>query len=208
MVKAMKLRFNENNFFNSFHEVINTMRDVVFTSFGPFRDVVHNPSILVAAEAAAVVSAAGGRAGVEHLEVTYLAAERCAQSLGDGPLRIHLGLAASRSRVTVERWGRPESGSEPDNAGSLGPVRAGDALLLASGGAEPLVAALRAEGVMAELSDDAGGFVCNALLWASLASGADSCFVHLPLLDDAEAQEVGRCLGRALCRWLAGEAGV
>ena len=61
---------------------------------------------------------------------------------------------------------------------------------------------------MAELSDDAGGFVCNALLWASLASGADSCFVHLPLLDDAAAQEVGGCLGRALCRWLAGEAGV
>lgn len=184
------------------------MRDVVFTSFGPFRDIVHNPSILVASEAAAVVAAAGGRAGVEHLEVTYLASERCAQSLGNGPLRIHLGLAASRSHVTVERWGHPESGSEPDNAGALGPVRAAGALPLASRGAEPLAEALRAEGVMAELSDDAGGFVCNALLWSSLASGADSCFVHLPLLDDAAAQEVGGCLGRALCRWLAGEAGV
>ena len=181
------------------------MRDVVFTSFGPFRDIERNPSILVAAEAAAVVAAAGGRSGVEHLEVTYLAAERCAQSLGRGPLRIHLGLAASRPLVTVERWGCPESGTEPDNAGALGPVRANEALRLESRGAEPLVAALRAEGVMAELSDDAGGFVCNALLWASLASGADSCFVHLPLLDDAEAREVGRCLGRALCRWLAVE---
>ena len=182
------------------------MRDVVFTSFGPFRDIVLNPSILVAAEGAAVVAAAGGQAGVEHLEVTYLAAARCALSLGDGPLRIHLGLAASRSHVTVERWGHPESGTEPDNAGALGPVRAAGALPLQSHGAEPLVAALRLEGVAAELSDDAGGFVCNALLWSSLASGADSCFVHLPLLDDAEAQEVGRCLGRALCRWLAGEA--
>lgn len=182
------------------------MREVVFTSFGPFRDCEHNPSILVAAEAAAVVSAAGGRARAEQLEVTYLAAERCAQSLGRGPLRIHLGLAASRTEVTVERWGHPESGTEPDNAGALGPNRGVNAAPLQSLCAERLVEALRLEGLVAALSDDAGGFVCNALLWASLASGADSCFVHLPLLTDAEAQEVGRCLGGAVCRWLAREA--
>ena len=184
------------------------MRDVVFTSFGPFRDIAVNPSILVASEAAAVVSAAGGRARAEQLEVTYLAAERVAQSLGRGPLRIHLGLAASRTGVTVERWGHPESGAEPDNAGALGPVRGGEAAPLQSHGAEPLAEALRLEGVLAALSDDAGGFVCNALLWSSLASGADSCFVHLPLLSASEAQEVGRGLGRAVCRWLAGEARV
>ena len=40
------------------------MREVVFTSFGPFRDIEHNPSILVASEAAAVVAAAGGRKGI------------------------------------------------------------------------------------------------------------------------------------------------
>jgi pyroglutamyl-peptidase len=204
----MKMRFDVNRFFISFHDVRYTMRDVVFTSFGPFRDIVHNPSILVAAEAAAVVAAAGGRAGVEHLEVTYLAAARFAASVGDGPLRIHLGLASSRSHVTVERWGHPESGSEPDNAGALGPVRSEGAAPLQSHRAEPLAEALRLEGVTVELSDDAGGFVCNALLWSSLASGADSCFVHLPLLDDDEAQEVGRCLGRAVCRWLTGEARV
>ena len=182
------------------------MRDVVFTSFGPFRDIEHNPSILVASEAAAVVAAAGGRARAEQLEVTYLAAERFAHSIGRGPLRIHLGLAASRTEVTVERWGHPESGTEPDNAGALGPVRGMEAAPLQSHGAEPLAEALRLEGVSAALSDDAGGFVCNALLWSSLASGADSCFIHLPLLSADEAQEVGRCLGRAVCRWLAGEA--
>lgn len=184
------------------------MRDVVFTSFGPFRDIEHNPSILVASEAAAVVAAAGGRARAEQLEVTYLAAERFALSIGRGPLRIHLGLAASRTQVTVERWGHSESGTEPDNAGEIGPVRGMEARPLQSRGAEPLAEALRAEGVLVALSDDAGGFVCNALLWSSLASGADSCFVHLPLLSAEEAQEVGRCLGRAVCRWLAGEARV
>ena len=204
----MKLRFDVNRFFDLFHEVNNTVRDVVFTSFGPFRDIEHNPSILVASEAAAVVAAAGGRARAEQLEVTYLAAERFAHSIGRGPLRIHLGLAASRTGVTVERWGHPESGTEPDNAGALGPVRGMEAAPLQSHGAEPLAEALRLEGVSAALSDDAGGFVCNALLWSSLASGADSCFVHLPLLSADEAQEVGRCLGRAVCRWLAGEARV
>jgi pyroglutamyl-peptidase len=206
LVKAMKLWFGVNRFFDLFHEVNNTVREVVFTSFGPFRDIEHNPSILVASEAAAVVAAAGGRARAEQLEVTYLAAERFAHSIGRGPLRIHLGLAASRTEVTVERWGHPESGTEPDNAGALGPVRGMEAAPLQSHGAEPLAEALRLEGVSAALSDDAGGFVCNALLWSSLASGADSCFVHLPLLSADEAQEVGRCLGRAVCRWLAGEA--
>lgn len=202
----MKLRFGVNRFFDLFHEVNNTVREVVFTSFGPFRDIEHNPSILVAAEAAAVVAAAGGRARAEQLEVTYSAAERFAESLGRGPIRIHLGLAASRPGVTVERWGHAESGTEPDNAGALGPVRGMEAAPLQSHGAGPLAEALRLEGVSAALSDDAGGFVCNALLWSSLASGADSCFVHLPLLSADEAQEVGRCLGRAVCRWLAEEA--
>ena len=201
----MRFRFGSNRFFDSFHELNNTVREVVFTSFGPFRDIEHNPSILVASEAAAVVAAAGGRARAEQLEVTYLAAERFAHSIGRGPLRIHLGLAASRPGVTVERWGHPESGTEPDNAGALGPVRGMEAAPLQSHGAEPLAEALRLEGVSAALSDDAGGFVCNALLWSSLASGADSCFVHLPLLSADEAQEVGRCLGRAVCRWLAGK---
>ena len=180
------------------------MREVLFTSFGPFRDIVHNPSILVASVAAAAVCRAGGKATALELPVTYAAVASAAVMLGREPLRLHLGVAASRTLVTVEQWGKPESGEEADNDGEVGPDVGPDAVALRSSSAERLQAALREEGVDVALSEDAGGFVCNAMLWHSLQAGADACFVHVPALTDEAAELLGLKLGRAVIRLLGG----
>lgn len=178
------------------------MREVVFTSFGPFRDVLRNPSILVAAAAVTEVGRLGGAASSVVLSVTYAAASTAAAQLPAGAARVHVGVASSRPVVTVERRGRPESGDEPDNDGIVGPADAGDRLPRESRAAAVLVAALREEGAEAELSEDAGGYVCNALLWHSLGTEEETCFVHVPSLSEAAAEALGRQLGRAVVRWL------
>ena len=63
--------------------------------------------------------------------------------------------------------------------------------------------ALVQEGEAAALSDDAGGYVCNALLYASLRLDGEACFVHVPMLDDAGAVATGQRLGGAVVRLLA-----
>lgn len=184
------------------------MREVVFTSFGPFREVLRNPSILVAQAAVAEVGRAGGAVSSVALPVTYAAAATASAQLPVGAARVHVGVAASRPAVTVERRGRPESGDEPDNDGVVGPSDPGNRLPRESRTAEALVAALREEGVEAELSEDAGGYVCNALLWHSLGTEEDTCFVHVPSLTDEAAEALGRQLGRAVVRWLDTIGGV
>lgn len=85
-----------------------------------------------------------------------------------------------------------------DAAGEL-PVSASlDALappfLTSTLACDEIVTCLRAAGYEAELSQDAGGYICNAVLFHSLAAGAASqCavgFVHIPT--DAAANPAGR----------------
>lgn len=180
------------------------MKEVVFTSFGAFREIAANPSILVAKRAADLVAAAGCRVELFELPVTFAAAASFPGRPSAAGLRVHVGVAASRATVTVERWGRPESGQEPDTAGCLGPTAPDGATPRRSAPAEALVEALCLEGEAASLSDDAGGYVCNALLYASLRSDGQACFVHVPLLSEADAEETGRRLGRAVVRLVLG----
>ncbi|HLI25469.1 MAG TPA: hypothetical protein VKZ60_00275 [Chloroflexota bacterium] len=125
---------------------------------------------------------------------------------------LHLGLAASRTALTVERWAHNVADFPvPDNRGAQprgeplaedGPARL--AATLPVGAA---VRALAAAGVPAAPSDTAGQFVCNAVLYAALRRAAAArCagpvgFVHLPGPQALPLAAQERALERLL-RWL------
>ena len=101
------------------------------------------------------------------------------------------GQAARRAAVSVERFARNlDDANAPDNAGALR-----RAVRIAEGGPERLetrasvqaiARAIRAAGIPARVSTDAGGFVCNHLYFGALRylGGLDrpvpAIFLHLP----------------------------
>ncbi|MBX5493099.1 MAG: pyroglutamyl-peptidase I [Chloroflexi bacterium] len=125
---------------------------------------------------------------------------------------LHLGLAASRPGLTVERWAHNVADFPlPDNRGAQprgeplaedGPTRLAATLPVAAA-----VHALAAAGVPATPSASAGQFVCNAVLYASLRWAAAARFagpvgfVHLPSPQTLALDTQERALERLL-RWL------
>lgn len=106
-------------------------------------------------------------------------------------LVVCLGQAGGRSRIGVERVAiNIDDARAPDNAG----VQPIDEAIAAGGPpayfstlpVKAMVAAMRAAGVPAELSNSAGTYVCNHLMYgvlhflAATGRGARSGFVHVP----------------------------
>lgn len=141
-----------------------------------------------------------------------LAAERAvaaAEALQPDAI-VCLGQAAGRHAVTPERLAvNRMDASQPDNAGYQPCGEAiepgGPGVCFSTLPNEALVNAIRAEGVPAALSDSAGTFVCNSLLyamlrWAARQGKAIPCgFVHLPRPDEAlNAEAIARAVTAAL----------
>jgi pyroglutamyl-peptidase len=104
-------------------------------------------------------------------------------------LVVCFGQADGRARVEVERFalnfdeGSDEAGET--RTAEIGP--GGPAAYRSSLPVDEIVDALRAEGIPAAASRDAGGFLCNHVFYALMAalaqrSGMRGGFVHLPLL--------------------------
>jgi pyroglutamyl-peptidase len=128
---------------------------------------------------------------------------------------LHLGLAAGRPAITVERWAHNLADYVvPDNAGAQPrgePLReAGAARLACSLGVEQAVAALAAAGAPAAASDTAGTYVCNAVLYATLDWAAAERytggvgFIHVPALETVALADQERAL-EGLLRLLTGD---
>jgi pyroglutamyl-peptidase len=156
------------------------MTRVLVTGFEPFGENDVNPSALVAEALDGVV-----------LPVSY---ERAGDELRRAvderrpDLVVCFGLAADRTAIAVERYAHNfDEASTTDNDGTAGsgrPIDAAGPLALASMlPVDEIVAALRAEEIPAEVSRDAGGYLCNHVMYALLWSGARGGFVHLPPLD-------------------------
>ena len=107
-----------------------------------------------------------------------------------------LGQAAGRHEITPERVAvNRMDASRPDNAGWQPrdePIEPnGPAELSSTLPVQAMVEAIRAEGVPTRLSDSAGSFVCNSLMyamlhWAARQERAIPCgFIHLPRPDAA-----------------------
>jgi len=156
------------------------MTRVLVTGFEPFGENDVNPSALVAEELDGVI-----------LPVSYERAAgelRRAIAARNPDLVVCFGLAADRTSITVERYGHNlDEASTTDNDGAAGsgsPIDPAGPLALASTlPVDEIVAALRAEEIPADVSRDAGGYLCNHVLYALLRSGSQGGFVHLPPLD-------------------------
>jgi pyroglutamyl-peptidase len=109
-------------------------------------------------------------------------------------IAVHFGLAQSCSGFRLERVARNRFVPvHPDNLGfipEVGPICAGPETLDSRLPLEAIHGKLSAAGLPVEWSDDAGGYLCNAVFTLSLARGAEdfhpamSGFVHVPLLSE------------------------
>ena len=156
------------------------MTRVLVTGFEPFGGNDVNPSALIAEAFDGVV-----------LPVSY---ERAAAALRRAieehtpDLVVCFGLAADRSVIAVERYAHNlDEASTTDNDGNVGsgrPIDAAGPLALASAlPVDEIVAALRAAEIPADVSRDAGGYLCNHVFYALLRGGSRGGFVHLPPLE-------------------------
>ncbi len=109
-----------------------------------------------------------------------------------------VGVAASRGMVTPERQGANEKTARiPDNAGDQPQnepvVPGGPEVLYSTLPVEDMTEAIEAVGVPARLSDSAGRFVCNALLYSALhhleqaEDPIPAAFIHVPATPELAA---------------------
>ena len=170
-------------------------RPVLVTGFEPFGGEDVNPSW----EICKALPAAIGRSSIERLLVPT-AFGRAVETVSgairrlDPALVILLGQAGGRSAVCVERVAiNVDDARIADNAGAQ-PIDeaiapSGPAAYFATVPVKAMVAAMREAGVPAEVSNTAGTFVCNHLLYGVLhflATGARRSragFIHVPWLD-------------------------
>lgn len=149
---------------------------ILLTGFGPFMDVVHNPSAALARELDG--ARVGGATVVgEVLEVSYGAAPKRVIDLARAfrPLLVlGTGVARTRQEPELERFGRGGTPVGLDVKGRC-PESLGEGRYECSFAAE----AAAALGV--GLSEDAGRYVCNAWLY-SVGRGMKRpvAFLHIP----------------------------
>ena len=180
---------------------------VLITGFGPFPGVAVNASGMLVPRLA---RAARRRFASVAVHTAILPTEwgrgparaRAAYERASPDISIHFGVSGRAEGFVIERCGLNVCVQTEDGAGYLpalavldpaGPVRRAVTLPVAA-----IVARLRALGLPAVTSDDAGSYLCNAVLYQSLgltgadargSSGRVAGFVHLPssLADEGQA---------------------
>ena len=178
-------------------------RVVLVTGFEPFGGEKVNPSWEVCRLLPAAI--AGMRVEKQRvpcefgraIEVTCAAIERHKPGLV-----VCLGQAGGRSRLGVERVAiNVDDARAPDNAGAQPidePVATnGPPAYFATLPVKAMVAGMRAAGVPAELSNTAGTYVCNHLMYgvlhflAGTAAAARAGFIHVPYSEEQVLDKAG-----------------
>jgi pyroglutamyl-peptidase len=186
-------------------------RRLLLTGFAPWADHEENPAQRLAERLdgwqAGPVRVMGLVLPVAHVAASAVVVDALHDLRPDAVL--HLGLAAGRPALTVERWAHNVADFViPDTAGAQPrgePLREGGPLRRAAMfDVAAAVRALGAAGVPAAPSDSAGTYVCNALLyrtldWAATERYAGSVgFVHLPAAAAVSLADQERALERLL----------
>ena len=169
---------------------------MLVTGFEPFGDSPVNPSQRLI-EALAAKSPQGVELETAVLPVSY---ERSADALrgavraAEPDVVVCFGQADGRTGISIERFAHNVDSAEPvDNDGvssgaeidADGPAAYHSTLPVAE-----IVAALRADGIPADESRDAGGFLCNHVFYVLMRvleqerPHAAGGFVHVPLLPE------------------------
>ena len=172
------------------------MRTVLVTGFEPFAGKAVNPSQSLV-EALAAEPPEGVELATAVLPVSYSRAGEelaAAVAAADAELVVCFGQADGRPGISVERFALNLDDSEStDNEGavSAAPIDPdGPAAYRSTLPVDEIVAALRAEGIPAAASRDAGGFLCNHVFYRLQAllererPQVRGGFVHVPLLPE------------------------
>ncbi len=151
--------------------------NIFVTGFGPFGNVVENPSSKLA-------STSGAR--FQILEVSFEAVDRFLNELDPNSFEILflMGVAADRDNLSTEMFGRNFSGRHPDVTGNVrfGPIDSSGILLLPT----TLWTAHEVADWIVELpvrtSYDAGEYLCNYIYYRALEKFPSKRvgFLHVP----------------------------
>lgn len=169
---------------------------IVLTGFGPFPGVPDNATARLVPRLAKAARELFPAYGVvaEILPTEWVAAPQRLAGLLARPgtaLALHFGVSKHAEGFRIELIGRNQRKATADAAGHLPAgacvIEAGPSELACTLPADRIVERLAQLGVPARTSTDAGGFLCNALLYHSLVA-ADALeqphlvgFVHLPV---------------------------
>jgi pyroglutamyl-peptidase len=186
---------------------------VLLTGFGPFPGIVVNVSAVLVAR---VANSARRRWPKVVFHTATLPTEwargpdRARLVIGrtQPDIILHFGVSGRASGFVIETRGANHCVGEADGAGHLPPL----ALLEADGPelrrvtlpVRGIVARLTAVGLPVATSNDAGGYLCNAVLFQSLGlcegnAAAMAGFVHIPAALAPDAQKDGALtVGQAL----------
>jgi pyroglutamyl-peptidase len=156
---------------------------ILVAGFEPFGKNEVNPSQLIAEELDGVV-----------LPVSYARATgelQRALDARDPEIVIAFGLADDRVAITPERFAHnlveADTTDNDDASGSGAEIDAAGPIAYRSTlPVDEIVAALRAEDIPAQVSRDAGGYLCNHVFYSlmhTLKPGRSGGFVHVPPLD-------------------------
>lgn len=162
---------------------------VLITGFGPFPGQPTNPTMRLARHAgrAQRLRFAGVERVVRLLPTTWAMLDGVpallAETKPDAVLMF--GVAGRRRKVTPElRAMNHQMALKPDADGRFAGARSRIAgapfAWRASFDARRLQVVIQRAGVSCGLSQNAGGYLCNALSWHVLSSGLPAIFVHVP----------------------------
>jgi len=167
---------------------------VLLTGFGPFPGVPVNASgeLVRKAGRTARRTLPHVRFTVAILPTEWIRAPRLIATLHDRHrpvLALHFGVASGTRSIRLEVQALNFCRGSRDAAGALPVARLlsedGPAARRSSIAAPAIVLALNAKGYPSSISNDAGGYLCNAVLYHSLAAveargGCQVGFVHIP----------------------------
>lgn len=179
------------------------MKHILVTAFEPFGGETINPALEIIRRLPEI-SPEGARIHTLTVPVTFADSHRI---VIDALNREHydavllLGQAGGRPSISIERVAiNVEDARIPDNAG----VQLEDVPILPDGAAayfatipiRKIVESIRSEGIPAVISNSAGTFVCNHLMYHILAhlSGSDTLagFIHVPWMPEQIAHRPGQ----------------
>lgn len=165
------------------------MPRILLTAFEPFGGEKINPSLEIAQQLAS-------RPDVDTITVPVTFADSANTVLPQLPGHdavVMLGQAKGRKGITVERVAiNIDDAAAPDNAGAVLTDHAiaadGPAAYFSTLPIKSMVEAIRAEGLTASVSNSAGTYVCNHLMYSVLHAlrntNIPAGFIHVPALPE------------------------
>jgi pyroglutamyl-peptidase len=164
---------------------------ILVTGFGPFPGVPDNASAPIVAALARSAAAPGVELTTEIIPVLWAYARgvaRDAIARAKPHAILHFGVAKELTGFEIETRALNLGGPKEDCAGAVRPCTpldiSGKRMLDATLPAAILLHALRQEGLPAQISRNAGRYLCNALFYWSLADarpgGPLVSFIHMP----------------------------